>query len=285
MTVVLLCSLCWATPFCGSGWSTGCTPWASGAGSSSSSRSACSACAALIPVGIGWWSCKHAERSTTASWGMPTTPSGLLVTAYYVLCWAVASVTLLRLVYLRLLLPAAAFVRFHGRRRAEIDPAAAARRRRAGPSLADPAAAERNPATGGDPVDARRAAIAARARRTVDRPSLRLALHRPRGQGLFPRGRSHQQRTAARSGVHHRRHRRSADRASTGSPTRSGSCPRGTACISSWATTTAASMPTGFAARWNRAGWSTSAAAGCRSRSTARPSCWPATSGRGSTGP
>ena len=85
-------------------------------------------------------------------------------------------------------------------------------------------------------MGARRAAIGAGPGRTVDRPSLRSALHRPRGQGIFPRSRPHQQRAAARSGVHHRRHRRSARRVSTGLPIRSDNSPRGTACISSSAT-------------------------------------------------
>ena len=83
------------------------------------------------------------------------------------------------------------------------------RGRQAGPPLAGSPAAERNPATGSQPVGARRAAIGAQARWTVDRSPVRSALHRPRGQGLFPRGCSRQQRAAARPGVHHRRHRRS----------------------------------------------------------------------------
>ena len=188
------------------------------------------------------------------------------------LCWAVAPVTLLRLVWLRVLSPAAADRAFSrpaaggdrpGLRRGQ--------RRRDCPSLARPPAAERNPATGSEPVGARRAAVGPGARRAVDRPSVRSALHRPRGQGVFPRGRPRQQRTSARPGVHHRRHRRSAGLPRLDCRHAWADSPRGTASISSWATTTAASTSAGFAARWNRAGWSTSAAAGCRSRSAARP--------------
>ena len=44
---------------------------------------------------------------------------------YTVICWAAAVVTLLRLVWLRYLLPAPPLVRFHGERRVEIDPRSA----------------------------------------------------------------------------------------------------------------------------------------------------------------
>ncbi len=197
----------------------------------------------------------------------------------------VAPVTLLRLVYLRcFLLRTPPLVRFHGRRPAEINPNLRRRRRRERPSLSRPPAVERDFAAGSEPMDARRAAAGPGARRTGDRPSLRFPLYRPRGQGVFPRSRPREQRTPARPGGPHRRHRRQAGRAWIGLPTPWDDSPRGTASISSWATTIVAPATSAeFAARWSRAGWSISAAGSGRSRSAAIRCCWPATSGRGST--
>ncbi len=88
----------------------------------------CFACAALIPIGVGWRCVKNVERRATASWGFAAGGSNaeLLIATYVVVCWAAASATLLRLVYLRGFRRPPPILRFHGRRRAEIDPASTA---------------------------------------------------------------------------------------------------------------------------------------------------------------
>jgi uncharacterized protein len=89
------------------------------------------ACALLIPIGIGRFCdigpegfatlpCKPVEAETLV----------LLVTAYVVLCWALAPITLLRLIWMRVFTPTPEIVRFHGRQPAAIDVASAAGGRR-----------------------------------------------------------------------------------------------------------------------------------------------------------
>ena len=82
-------------------------------------------CAVAIPILIacGWYT-GNLARPTTPSWGgiIGEGIAGLLVAAYAALCWAVAAATLLRLVYLRCLVPTPSVVRFHGRRPADINP-------------------------------------------------------------------------------------------------------------------------------------------------------------------
>lgn len=76
----------------------------------------CFLCAALIPVGMGWW--KMVENADT--------DVGVLAGAYVVGCEVVAAVTLLRLVWLQIARRTPSLVRFRGRRRADINLAAAA---------------------------------------------------------------------------------------------------------------------------------------------------------------
>ncbi|MEN6558471.1 MAG: metallophosphoesterase [Thermoguttaceae bacterium] len=73
------------------------------------------AAAALIPVGLGWrcWD--------EGSCGLGRMPWPVI--AYLAVCWAVAAVTLVRFVAMRLMQRRPAVVRFHQRRRAAIDPA------------------------------------------------------------------------------------------------------------------------------------------------------------------
>jgi uncharacterized protein len=88
---------------------------------------ACLLCAVLIPIGVAWFCDTGPERFATLPWRPVNAETAvLLVTAYFVLCWAAAFATLLRLVWLRAIRPRPPLVRFHGRRRVEINPAAAA---------------------------------------------------------------------------------------------------------------------------------------------------------------
>jgi uncharacterized protein len=75
-------------------------------------------CAVLILIGIGWW----------CVWRFAADDGklGLVIAAYVAVCWAVAPVTLLRFLWLRVVRRPPAILRFHGRRRAEINPASAA---------------------------------------------------------------------------------------------------------------------------------------------------------------
>ena len=176
-------------------------------------------------------------------------------------------------------------VRFHGRRWREIErrPPRQRRRNRRITSctrlpLNEILQLER------DRVGARRAAAGPGARRPVDRPSLRPALHRPRGQGVFPRGRSREQRAAARSG-----------RASPATSSIDAACL-------DWIPDTLGQLAARHGVYFvlgnhdrrvdrrpasphagGRADWSISAADGCRSRLRGHAGrCWPATNGRGS---
>ena len=81
-------------------------------------------CAAIIPLGIGWYNAFILEPLCgTAALGCAT----LLINAYFVICWAIALVTLLRFIYLSCFFRRRPpLVRFHGRGRMEIDPASAA---------------------------------------------------------------------------------------------------------------------------------------------------------------
>jgi len=88
----------------------------------------CFAFAAIIPIGIAaWLYTKSPERLTIAPWRTAadgTGPNGF-IRVYAIACWMVASATLLRLVWLRWLVPTPPLVRFHGKRRAKIDPRSA----------------------------------------------------------------------------------------------------------------------------------------------------------------
>ncbi len=77
--------------------------------------------AGMIPIGIAaWLYVRGPEGPTIAPWraGGPSD----FIAVYAIVCWAVASLTLLRLVWLRYLLPTPPPVRFHGKRRTKIDP-------------------------------------------------------------------------------------------------------------------------------------------------------------------
>ena len=88
----------------------------------------CFVCAALIPIGVGWQYARNPERPITASWGVAFDDAnvGLLITTYVVVCWATVLATLLQLVYLRCFRRPPPILRFHGRRRVNIEPASAA---------------------------------------------------------------------------------------------------------------------------------------------------------------
>jgi len=88
----------------------------------------CFLCMGLIPVGIGWQYFGNPERHPTAPWTFPAdgTPAGLFIMAYVAVCWTVASVTLLRFLWLRVFHRPPPILRFHRRRTVEIDPASAA---------------------------------------------------------------------------------------------------------------------------------------------------------------
>jgi hypothetical protein len=88
----------------------------------------CFLLAAAIPFCIvGWLYVKSPERLTIASWRVATDRiwSNGLLAAYVILCWAAASATLLRAVWLRWILRTPPLVRFHGKRWAKIDPRSA----------------------------------------------------------------------------------------------------------------------------------------------------------------
>ena len=78
----------------------------------------CFFCTVLIPLGIGWHYVSGPKLLAAAPWG--------IIDVYLILCWAIVPVTLLRLVYLRCFCRVPLVVRFHGIRRAEINPASAA---------------------------------------------------------------------------------------------------------------------------------------------------------------
>jgi hypothetical protein len=81
----------------------------------------------VIPLGIAAWVyVKRPEGLTIAPWraGGGGGVNGLIV-VYTIVCWAVASVTLLRLVWLRCLVRTPPLVRFHGKWPAKIDPRSA----------------------------------------------------------------------------------------------------------------------------------------------------------------
>jgi predicted MPP superfamily phosphohydrolase len=85
-------------------------------------------CAGLIPVGIGWQYFGNSQRPTTTLWTFLAdgTPAGLLITAYLVTCWLTAPATLFRFLWFRVFRRPPPMLRFHRRRRVEIDPASAA---------------------------------------------------------------------------------------------------------------------------------------------------------------
>jgi uncharacterized protein len=72
-------------------------------------------CAGLIFLGIVGQHVIIEKRPATGPW----------INIYVILCWCVLAATLLRLVYFRCVKPLPALVRFHGRRRVEINPATA----------------------------------------------------------------------------------------------------------------------------------------------------------------
>ena len=89
---------------------------------------ACFFAAGMIPLCIAAW--LYAESPA----GLTLTPwranaggnfSSGFIGVYTVICWAAASVTLVRLVWLRYLVPVPTVVRFHGKRRAQIAPRSA----------------------------------------------------------------------------------------------------------------------------------------------------------------
>jgi hypothetical protein len=84
--------------------------------------------AAMIPIGIaGWLYTKSPERLTIASWrsAADRIDPNRFIKVYAIACWTVASATLLRLVWLRCFVRTPPLVRFHGKRRAKINPRSA----------------------------------------------------------------------------------------------------------------------------------------------------------------
>ena len=83
--------------------------------------------AGVIPLGIAAWLCvSRPEGLTIAPWRAGGGGGvNRLIVIYMIVCWAIALATLLRLVWLRCLVRTPPLVRFHGRRRAEIDPKSA----------------------------------------------------------------------------------------------------------------------------------------------------------------
>lgn len=75
------------------------------------------ACAALIPIAVAW----HCLRQPTANTG-----PDVFVDSYVLACWLAVVVTLVRLVYLRVIRRPPSILRFHGRQLAQIDLASAA---------------------------------------------------------------------------------------------------------------------------------------------------------------
>jgi len=78
------------------------------------------ACAALIPVGIVWFSWDDIAVRRILPWD--TVGWSGAIAAYLVACWTVLVVTLARFVALRVFWRRPEIVRFHGRRRVAIDP-------------------------------------------------------------------------------------------------------------------------------------------------------------------
>jgi uncharacterized protein len=80
--------------------------------------------AGTIPIGIAVWMYMAGPKGRTiAAWRLGGENAvGNFVLAYAILCWIVATATLLRLVWLRYLLRTPPLVRFHGKRRARINP-------------------------------------------------------------------------------------------------------------------------------------------------------------------
>jgi uncharacterized protein len=84
--------------------------------------------AGMVPIGIAaWLYVKSPDGPVIAPWRTRAGMGGMhsLIVVYTIFCWAVAAVTLLRLVWLRYLVKTPPVVRFHGRRQAKIDPKSA----------------------------------------------------------------------------------------------------------------------------------------------------------------
>ena len=90
---------------------------------------ACLFCGAAIPIAVAaWLYARNVEPGATASWERFADGSivGTLIAVYVAMCWCVAAITLLRLACFRFLHRRPSIVRFHGTRRAAIDPNPAA---------------------------------------------------------------------------------------------------------------------------------------------------------------
>lgn len=85
-------------------------------------------CSVLIPLGVAWWYTKNPECLATLPWDAAAlgANSGRIIAMYFVLCWIIVAVTLLRLVYLCHFFRPTLIVRSHECYRAEINPAAVA---------------------------------------------------------------------------------------------------------------------------------------------------------------
>jgi uncharacterized protein len=84
--------------------------------------------AGMIPIGIAaWLYVKNPEGLTIAPWRASAGGIAIhgLVVVYTTVCWTAGSATLLRLVWLRYFVRTPPVVRFHGRRRAKIEPRSA----------------------------------------------------------------------------------------------------------------------------------------------------------------
>ena len=235
-------------------------------------------CAATIPIAVGVWLYETSlERPTTASWGLPA-DGGVARNAYRRLRGRLLGRRGDDAPSLRVVLVSASNAAagpLSRKRRATIDLKSAA----VGAEENTHHFLARLPLNEILRLDVsdwthRRAAARPGARRPVDRSSFRLPLHRPRGQGVFPRGRPHEQRASARPG------------GPDGRPGRLAGVPRLDSRHAGPAHRTARrlfrsrqprpaapAMSLGCGACSNKAGWSIWAAERGKSRSTASPSC------------
>jgi predicted MPP superfamily phosphohydrolase len=86
------------------------------------------ACALLLPMGIAWYCFSHPALRTHLPWSLAAdrTPAGLVATVYLLICWLVVPVTLLRFVGFHVFRRQVPLLRFHRRRRVEMDLVSAA---------------------------------------------------------------------------------------------------------------------------------------------------------------
>lgn len=83
-------------------------------------------CMGVIPLGIGVWCIENSTWPTPWAWRGADNGTQYVIGLYVALCWAVAAITLVRLVWIRFRHRRPAIVRFYERQRASLDLAAAA---------------------------------------------------------------------------------------------------------------------------------------------------------------